>query len=71
MKRIMFIFSLILMLGVCVNTQAQQYEGRCVAIVYNYDPDTELVYMFSGFKNAGYLQSLFISYYGEWLCDRF
>lgn len=49
MKRIMFIFSLILMLGVCVNANAQ-VQGRCVAVVHDYDPDTELVYMFSGFK---------------------
>lgn len=49
MKRVLFLFSLIMMLGVCVNANAQ-IQGRCVAIVHDYDPDTELVYMFSGFK---------------------
>lgn len=49
MKRVLFLFSLIMMLGICANADAQ-VQGRCVAVVHDYDPDTELIYMFSGFK---------------------
>lgn len=44
MKRIMFLFSLILMLGVCVNVQAEEDKGPCLQTVYC-DINEDLTYI--------------------------
>ncbi len=44
MKRVLFIFSLIMMLGACVNAQAQQDKGPCLQTVYC-DINEDLTYI--------------------------